>query len=105
MPPDPDATMIEQEVIAAERNAALRATFAELPHSCHELLAMLISDPPFTYADVSATLGMAVGSIGPVGARCLDRLRHSPHLAAVIGSRAKDAGVKDAGVEETKRRA
>ena len=96
MPPDPDATMIEQEVIAAERNAALRAAFAELPRGCHELLSMLISDPPFAYADVSAALGIAVGSIGPMRARCLDRLRRSPHLAAVTGSWAKDTGVKDA---------
>jgi RNA polymerase sigma factor (sigma-70 family) len=103
MPPDPDATMIEQEVIAAERNAALRAAFAELPRRCHELLSMLVSDPPFAYADVSATLGMAVGSIGPMRARCLDRLRRSPHLAALVGNRAKDAGAKDAGAKETKR--
>jgi RNA polymerase sigma factor (sigma-70 family) len=91
MRPDPDAAMIEQEVIAAERNTALRAAFAELPRGCHELLSMLISDPPFAYADVSAALGMAVGSIGPMRARCLDRLRRSPHLAAVFGSWVKDA--------------
>ena len=100
--------MIEQEVIAAERNAALRAAFAELPRGCYELLSMLVSDPPFAYADISATLGMAVGSIGPMRARCLDRLRRSPHLAAIVSSRAKDAGAKDAGakdagVKETKR--
>ena len=31
MPPDVDAAMIEEEVFVAERNAALRAAFAELP--------------------------------------------------------------------------
>src|ERR1022692_5168193 len=44
MPSDPDAPMIEEEVLAAERNAALRAAFADLPRGCHELLSMLISD-------------------------------------------------------------
>lgn len=99
LPPDPAATLIEQEVITAERNAALRAAFAELPPGCHDLLSMLISDPPRAYADISATLGIAVGSIGPTRARCLDRLRRSPHLTphltAVLGDRPEDADVKE----------
>jgi hypothetical protein len=33
---------------------------------------------------------MAVGSIGPTRARCLDRLRHSPHLVAVLDDQAGD---------------
>jgi hypothetical protein len=40
MPPA-DATMIEEEVIAADRIAALHAAFAELPRSCGDLLSML----------------------------------------------------------------
>jgi RNA polymerase sigma factor (sigma-70 family) len=95
MPPDPAATMIEEEVLVAERNAALRTAFAELPQNCHELLSMLMSDPSPAYAEVSATLGMAVGSIGPTRARCLERLRRSPHLVAVLGSQAEDIGVKE----------
>jgi RNA polymerase sigma factor (sigma-70 family) len=96
LPPDPAATLIEHELIAAERDAALRAAFAELPPGCHQLLSMLISDPPRPYADISATLGIAVGSIGPTRARCLDRLRRSPHLAALLGDRATDIDVKEA---------
>jgi RNA polymerase sigma factor (sigma-70 family) len=91
MPPDAATAMIEQGIIAAERDAALRAAFAELPRACYELLSMLISDPPPAYADISATLGMPVGSIGPMRARCLDRLRRSPHLADVLDNRASDA--------------
>jgi hypothetical protein len=49
-----------------------------------------MSDPPPAYAEVSARLGMAIGSIGPTRARCLDRLRRSPHLAAVLGDQAGD---------------
>jgi len=95
MPPDPAATMIEEEVIVAERNAALRAAFAELPQTCHELLSMLMSDPPPAYVEVSATLGMAVGSIGPTRARCLERLRRSPHLVAVLGNQAEGIEVME----------
>jgi RNA polymerase sigma factor (sigma-70 family) len=91
MPPDPAATMIEDEIIAAERDSALRAAFAELPRGCHELLSMLMSDPPSAYAEISAALGIALGSVGPTRARCLDRLRRSPHLAAVLDSPSGDA--------------
>jgi len=83
MPPDTPDSMIEQEIIRAERDAALRAAFAELGPSCRELLSMLICDPPCAYTQISATLGVAVGSIGPMRARCLERLRHSPHLTAI----------------------
>jgi RNA polymerase sigma factor (sigma-70 family) len=96
LPADPFAVPIEQDVIAAERNAALRAAFAELTDSCHELISMLISDPPVGYAHISATLGIPVGSIGPTRARCLDKLRRSPHLVAVRGVN-EDIASKGAG--------
>jgi len=97
MPSDPDAAMIEQEIIVAERDAALRAAFAELPPGCHELLSMLMSDPPCAYADISVTLGIPVGSIGPTRARCLNRLRRSPHLTAVLGEPERSIEVKGTG--------
>jgi RNA polymerase sigma factor (sigma-70 family) len=83
MPPDPDAAMIEEEVLAAERGAAFRAAFDSLPGGCQALLALLASDPPPGYAEISATLGVAVGSVGPMRARCLDRLRRSPQVAGL----------------------
>jgi hypothetical protein len=46
---------------------------------------MLAKDPPVSYAEISATLQIPVGSIGPQRARCLERLRKSPALAALIG--------------------
>jgi RNA polymerase sigma factor (sigma-70 family) len=88
MPPDTPDSMIEQEIIKAEHDAALRAALAELPPVCHELLSMLISDPAPAYAEVSERLGMAIGSIGPARARCLERMRRSPHLVTVLGSHA-----------------
>jgi RNA polymerase sigma factor (sigma-70 family) len=70
-------TPIEEEILAAERNAAWRAAFAELPPRCRQLLAMLMADPPCPYAEISAALNIPVGSIGPQRARCLQRLRRS----------------------------
>lgn len=75
-----DEAVIEEEILVAERNAALRAAFAELPLQCRQLLAMLFADPPLSYSEISATLGIPVGSIGPQRARCLERLRRSDAL-------------------------
>jgi len=84
-----DDAVIDGEMLVAERNAALRAAFAELPDRCQQLLAMLISDPPHPYAEIHAKLGIPVGSIGPQRARCLDRLRRSRVLAAFGDGEAK----------------
>ena len=77
-----DDAVIDEEILMAERNVALRAAFAELPPRCQRLLSMLISDPPHSYAQIHAELGIPVGSIGPQRARCLERLRRSDALAA-----------------------
>lgn len=76
-----DNTIIDEEILMAERNAALRAAFAELPPKCQQLLAMLTSDPPCSYAQISEKLQIPMGSIGPQRARCLDRLRRSAALS------------------------
>jgi RNA polymerase sigma factor (sigma-70 family) len=84
LPPVVDDAEIEQEIMLAERNAALRAAFAELPPRCRRLLSMLLSDPPQSYAQVSMVLEISIGSIGPQRGRCLQHLRRSRHLAAVL---------------------
>jgi RNA polymerase sigma factor (sigma-70 family) len=79
-----DKAVLEEECLAAERNAILRAAFAKLPPRCQQLLAMLLSDPPSSYAEISATLKIPVGSIGPRRSRCLGRLRSNPALSALV---------------------
>jgi RNA polymerase sigma factor (sigma-70 family) len=76
-----DDAAIDVEILAAERDAALRAAVAELPPRGRHLLAMLMHDPPYSYQEISAKLGIPVGSIGPLRARCMDRLRRSTGLA------------------------
>ena len=87
--PDEQARMAEQEVLLAERHAALREAFAHLPPGCQQLIALLVEDPPVSYADISAKLGIPVGSIGPSRARCLARLRRYPAIAALIDASAQ----------------
>jgi RNA polymerase sigma factor (sigma-70 family) len=88
--PDDQASTLEQ-VLAAERHAALREAFAHLPPRCQQLIALLIKDPPVPYAEISARLGIPVGSIGPNRRRCLDKLRHYPAIAALINTQTQTA--------------
>jgi RNA polymerase sigma factor (sigma-70 family) len=89
--PDDQAETIEQEVLAAERHAALREAFVHLPPRSQQLIALLIEDPPLSYAGISARLGIPIGSIGPNRRRCLDKLRHHPGIAALINGDAQTA--------------
>ena len=82
--PDEQARTAEEELLAAERNAALRAAFRDLPPGDQQLILLLIEDPPVPYAEISARLGIPVGSIGPTRRRCLDKLRRHPAIAALI---------------------
>jgi RNA polymerase sigma factor (sigma-70 family) len=82
--PDDCAEPVDQELSVAERHAALCEAFLRLPPCCRRLISVLIEDPPLSYAEISARLGISVGSIGPTRRRCLDKLRHYPAIAALI---------------------
>jgi RNA polymerase sigma factor (sigma-70 family) len=84
--PDGQADAAEQDLLAAERHAALRQAFADLPPHGQQLIAMLAADSPVPYAEISARLGIAVGSIGPTRSRCLDKMRRHPAIAALTGA-------------------
>jgi RNA polymerase sigma factor (sigma-70 family) len=84
--PDEQTATAEHELLVAERNTALREAFARLPLSFQRLLALLIADPPVPYTEISARLGIPVGSIGPNRRRYLDRLRHDPAIARLINA-------------------
>jgi len=90
--PEAEVGMAEQELLIAERHAALREALSDLSPCCQQLIALLTQDPPASYAQISARLGIPVGSIGPSRRRCLDRLRRHPAMAALID---------DAGHEES----
>ena len=89
--PDGETETIEQGLLAAERHAALRDAFTQLPPRDQRLIALLIEDPPVPYAEISTKLGIPVGSIGPNRRRCLDKLRHHPAIAALSSAEAQTA--------------
>jgi RNA polymerase sigma factor (sigma-70 family) len=84
--PDKQITTAEQELLAAESQAALREAFTCLSPSRQQLMAMLIEDPPVPYTEISARLGIPVSSIGPTRRRCLDQIRRHPAIAALINA-------------------
>jgi RNA polymerase sigma factor (sigma-70 family) len=84
--PDDGSAPVDERLITAERDAALRAAFAELPERCQRLLGLLMRDPPASYGDITARLGMPGGAIGPNRSRCLDRLRGNPTFRTLIAA-------------------
>jgi len=100
--PGGQTTIIEDELLRAERHAVLREAFTHLPPRCQQLLALLIEDPPVPYAEISARLGIPVGSIGPCRGRCLDKLRRHPAIAALINAEGPDSDT-DTHVQEVAR--
>ena len=86
---DDHAPTAEEELLAAERHAALREALTQLPPCCQQLITLLARDPPASYAQISTMLGIPEGSISPSRTRCLDKLRRHPAIAALINP---DAG-------------
>lgn len=87
--PDDDAEPVETRLITNERNATLWRAFRQLPERCQRLLRIAVAMPQ-AYDEVSAALGMPVGSIGPTRARCLVALRKLLDGSGLNGS--EDAG-------------
>lgn len=90
--PAEESGPVDERLLTDERHAALRAAVTELPERCQRLLGLLMRDPPTSYTDISARLGMPCGAIGPNRARCLDRLRRSPSLRALLTDADPDPG-------------
>jgi RNA polymerase sigma factor (sigma-70 family) len=84
--PDDQARPADQELLAAERRAALREALLDLPSGAQRLIGLLLEDPPLPYAEISVRLGIPVGSIGPNRSRYLDKMRRHPTIAALIGA-------------------
>ncbi|MFG2944607.1 RNA polymerase sigma factor [Streptomyces adustus] len=73
----PEQSVLDSEEAAAESERIRRVwqEFEELGERCRQLLRVLMAAQPPSYQEVSAALGIAVGSIGPLRQRCLRRLR------------------------------
>jgi RNA polymerase sigma factor (sigma-70 family) len=90
LPVDPEGGALErgeqfdpdEAIVKDLRSHALREALLELPANRRELLYLLLADPPLSYDEISARLGIPKGSIGPTRARALDQLRSSRALRA-----------------------
>lgn len=72
----------ESSLVACQRVQVIAGLVDRLPLRSGMLLRLLSSDPPLSYKDISETLQMPIGSIGPTRARALEQLRR---LAAASG--------------------
>ena len=75
---------LDEELLRAERSAALLQAFAELSDQQRAFLLLLAEDPPLSYRDIGERLAMPIGSIGPTRARLLQKLRECPSIAALV---------------------
>jgi RNA polymerase sigma factor (sigma-70 family) len=73
----PDEDGPEAAAMRQEQQVLVRRALAELPDRHRQLMELLVASPPISYQDISARLGMPVGSIGPTRARILARLREA----------------------------
>jgi RNA polymerase sigma factor (sigma-70 family) len=76
---------IDDLILAAERAQAVRDGLAELPAQRRRLLELLVAEPPLSYEEISKTLSIPIGSIGPTRARALAQLRNTKALRAWSG--------------------
>ena len=65
----------EMQLLAGERDRVVWTAVSALSDRCRSLLRVLACAPEASYAEISASLGLPVGSIGPTRARCLEHLR------------------------------
>ncbi|MGH3941670.1 MAG: RNA polymerase sigma factor [Pseudonocardiaceae bacterium] len=79
-----DFRELDADLLRAERHQALLEAFAELPEHQRNVLALLATDPPPSYAEVSRRLGIPIGSVGPTRGRALSSLRESAAVAGLI---------------------
>jgi RNA polymerase sigma factor (sigma-70 family) len=77
---------IDSDLLQAERHEALLMALSGLPDRQRELLLLLIEDPPLSYEEIGARLGVPVGSIGPTRARALARIRSYGAVQALLNA-------------------
>jgi RNA polymerase sigma factor (sigma-70 family) len=73
--PDRLLPPVDEALLAREQAAAARQALDTLPPTWRSLVELLTQDPPLTYEEIGADLGLPVGSIGPTRGRSVRRMR------------------------------
>jgi len=71
---DRPETEVDASLLAAERSTSVHEALSLLPERWRDIMTLLTVDPPMAYEQISATLDVPIGSIGPTRRRCLQRL-------------------------------
>ena len=79
---------LDEQLLLDERAQSLREAMTELSPARRELLELLMTDPPISYDEISARLGIPKGSIGPTRARALEQLRNTRAMRALVAASA-----------------
>jgi RNA polymerase sigma factor (sigma-70 family) len=66
---------VDENLLARELAAEAVAALDELPPTWRALVVALTQDPPLSYEEIVADLGVPIGSIGPTRGRSVRRLR------------------------------
>jgi RNA polymerase sigma factor (sigma-70 family) len=70
----------EALLLKSERRVVLTRALATLPERQRELMTLIVADGAGSYEQISVTLDMPLGSIGPIRARGLQRLQRHHEL-------------------------
>lgn len=95
--PQPSANQPEESALDSEARDEVLMAYCSLSPKCQALFGLLVAEPPMSYDEVSATVGLARSSIGPIRGRCLER---ALALEADRSGRAEEliASIKKAGL-------
>jgi RNA polymerase sigma factor (sigma-70 family) len=69
-----DQPDVDEQLLADERGREVRQALRQLSPRCQALMHLLTLDPPPSYDEISAAMGIPIGSIGPTRGRCLNRM-------------------------------
>ncbi|MGA5817708.1 RNA polymerase sigma factor [Kitasatospora sp. NPDC094028] len=87
---EPTENHPEEIALAKERDNEVLLAYCALSPKCQALLGLLVTDPPMSYDEISATLGMPRGSLGPIRSRCLAHLAKLLQRETERSERAKE---------------
>lgn len=78
-----DGEEVDAALLRAEQDEVVHAALEQLNPRCQALMRLLMLDPPPSYEEVSAALGIPIGSIGPTRGRCLRKLREFVEVGGI----------------------
>ena len=81
-----DDPEVDHDLLRVERARAVQDGLGELTAEHRRLLMLLHTEPKVSYREISSTLGMPAGSIGPTRARCLEKLRGTSAVQTLLRS-------------------